>query len=304
VSAGLPSELSPELLEQARSLALWLERPLASDATGRHRAKRLGGGGEFAEHRDYRRGDELRHIDWKAAARSDRLVVRQFEIDRRADLHLLVDRSASMSFGTTAGRTAPWGGDWPATKWELARLAALTLAFVFLRGADRLGITVVDGDTDRSKSGPLDKGRSGLERAAGRLLESVPNGRADIAAALRDARVTPGRNLLVVISDLLCDEPLAPLLALHRAAGAEVWVFHVVDPAEIAFPYEEPTRFVDLETGDEAGLNPRDFGATYRAEFAAFLAEQEQACSAAGLHYRRLVCDERFDHTLTEFLTR
>lgn len=304
MASGLPSELPPGLLEQARSLALWLERPSASDGAGRHRAKRLGGGGEFAEHRDYRRGDELRHIDWKAAARSDRLVVRQFEIDRRADLHLLVDRSASMSFGTTAGRSAPWGGDWPATKWELARLAALTLAFVFLRGADRLGLTVVDGDMARSKPGPLDTGRSGLERAAGRLLESSPSGYADIPAALRSLRVTPGPNLLVVISDLLSTEPLAPLLALHRAAGAEVWVFHVVDPAEMTFPYEEPTRFVDLETGDEAGLNPRDFGATYRAEFAAFLAEQKQACGAAGLHYRRLVCDERFDHTLTEFLSR
>jgi uncharacterized protein (DUF58 family) len=134
MSAAVDPLLQPGLLEQARMFELWLEQAVRSRAQGRHRARDFGGGGEFAQHRDYRRGDELRHIDWKAAARSDRLVVRQFESERRADLHLVLDRSASMSFGTTGGGSAPWGGPWPATKWELARLLSLTLGFIFLRG--------------------------------------------------------------------------------------------------------------------------------------------------------------------------
>jgi len=116
--------------------------------------------------------------------------------------------------------------------------------------------------------------------------------------------VRSGQDLLVVISDLLQEESLLQMLAIHRAAGAEVWVFHVVDPAEIEFPYEEPTRFVDLETAVESGLNPRDFAATYREEFAAFLDQQEFACRAAGLHYRRLRSDGRFDQSLAELLSR
>lgn len=304
MSAGLPTDLQPELLEQARSLALWLEGRVGSRSPGRHKARHLGGGGEFSEHREYRPGDDLRHIDWKAAGRSDRLVIRQFENDRRADLQLVVDRSASMAFGTTGGRSAPWGGNWPATKWELAQLVAQTLAFVFLRGGDRLGLTVVDGGSDTGAPAAWASGMKGIERTSARLVDSPPNGTGDISSALRSMGASPRGNLLVVVSDLLQEEPLSQLLAVHRAAGAEVWVFHVVDPAEIDFPYEEPTRFVDLETEVEAGLNPRDFAATYRKEFAAFLDQQEVACRAAGLHYLRFRCDDRFDRSLAEFLSR
>jgi len=209
-----------------------------------------------------------------------------------------------MAFGTTGGRSAPWGGNWPATKWELARLVAQTLAFVFLRGGDRLSLTVVDGQSsDRAPTG-WTSGMGGLERTAARLVEFPPNGAGDIPSGLRSVGPRSRKNLLVVISDLLQEESLPPMLAIHRAAGAEVWVFHVVDPAEIEFPYEEPTRFVDLETGSEAGLNPRDFAATYRKEFAAFLEHQEFACRAAGVHYLRLRCDGRFDQSLAEFLRR
>jgi hypothetical protein len=136
------------------------------------------------------------------------------------------------------------------------------------------------------------------------MLERAPNGRGDLASVLGSLRLGPRRNLLVVVSDLLLDEPVFSLLEQHRASGTEVWVFHVVDPAEIEFPYEEPTRFVDLETGGEASLNPRDFARVYRATFQAFLDRQEQACLGAGIHYLLLRSDARFDHPLSEFLSR
>lgn len=302
MSLGTQAVLPSALLDQARSLELWLQSAVRGSTAGRHRAKTLGGGGEFAEYRDYRPGDELRHIDWKAAARSDRLVVRRFESDRRADVHLVVDRSASMSFGTTGGLDAPWGGPWPASKWEMARLLSAALSFVVLRGGDRLGLSIADGAA--SAPAPLIGGQGSLGILAELLVAAEPQGTGDFEAALSGLSVGPRRNLIVVISDLLQEESVLPLLARHRASGTEVWVVHVVDPAEINFPYDEPTRFVDLETSAESSLNPRDFASTYRAEFQAFLEEQERACREAGVNYRRLRTDAPLDAALMEFLDR
>jgi len=207
-----------------------------------------------------------------------------------------------MSFGTTGGAEAPWGGPWPSTKWELGRLLSLSLGFVFLRGGDRLGLSIADGSS--SQSSPLLSGQRQLLQLADRILDRPPNGSGDLHAVLRTLAFGPRRNLLVVVSDLLLEDSILPLLEQHRAAGAEVWVFHLVDPAEIEFPYEEPTRFVDLETSAEAGLNPRDFARTYRAEFGAFLERQEEECRRGGIHYRRIRGDDRFDEILVEFLSR
>ena len=302
MSTTLSPVLPPEQLEQARHLVARAARLVSGTALGIHRSRRLGGGSEFAQHKVYSPGDDLKHLDWKVLGRTDRYVVKQFETDRRTEVSLLIDRSRSMGFGTTSelGRTAG-GVEWPGSKWEAARMMALALAFVFLRQGDRVGLTLADGGT-RSVIPPRG-GEQHLGELTSTLLESDPRGRASLKEVLQEVRIRTRRGLIVLLSDLLDEDgSWIDALAVHTARGREAWVLHVVDPAEISFPYDEPSRFVDLEGAGELSLNPREIARSYREEFAAFLEAQRQSCLGAGVHYLRLVTDRPLDELLASFL--
>ena len=294
--------LAPELQEQLKALVARAQALVLGVGHGVHRSRRLGGGSEFSEYRAYAPGDDLRRLDWRVLGRTDRHVVKQFESDRRTGVQLLLDRSGSMAFGTTADHpTTPWGVPWPASKWDAARTLALGLAFVYLRQGDRAGLTVVDGEGPVRL--PPRGGRAQLAELARRVVSRDPSGAAALSEQVDDLLIRSRRSVVVVISDLLAEtEGWQRALAVHTARGREAWVIHVVDPAEIAFPYDEPTRFVDLELDDAMGLNPRELARSYREEFAAFLDRQQRACLDAGVHYLRLVTDQPLDEALAGFL--
>ncbi len=295
--------LRPALLDQVRSLTA-RARMLADGAgIGIHRSRRLGGGSEFSEHKAYSPGDDLRRVDWKVYGRTDRHVVKRFESDRQVEVILVLDRSGSMGFGTTAGGPpGPRGLPAPLDKWDAARTLGLALAFVFLRQGDRVGLALVDG-RGAALLPPRGGGRQ-LHEMARQVLAAPPEGETALGPALEDVLARHPRALLVLASDLLSpsmDSWRVPL-SVHRARGRMAWVLHVVDPAEIDFPYDEPTRFIGLEGEGEVGLNPRELARTYRQEFAQFLALQEAACLDASLLYRRFRTDDPLDGPLLELL--
>ena len=302
MSATPQRALPPDLLAQIRLLAASARSLVSSDRPGQHRSRRRGAGSEFAEHQPYVPGDDLRHLDWKVLARSDHYVVRRHEVERQLDAWILLDGTASMDFGTTDQRPpAPWG-PWPATKWQAARTVAAAPAFLLLRQGDRVGLSLLGGDR-----APLPP--HGSQRQLVELLRRVegasPGGEGELAAAAREITLQARRGLIVVLSDLLSGEDedawLAPLRA-WSARGHEVWVLHVVDPAERNFPYAEPTRFEALEGVDSLLVNARELARTYRAEFAAFCERSRQRCLTAGLRYRRLDTDLPLDEHLAAFL--
>ncbi len=294
--------IPPELLEGARALSAQARALVLGMRTGIHRSRLRGGGSEFSEYTPYSPGDDLRHLDWKVLGRTDRYVVRRYLADRVTAVRVLVDRSGSMAFGTTGGRAAADWGPWPATKWDAARLLTLALGFTFLRQGDPVGLSMIQPHAPPAL--PPKGGESRLGVLASRLLASPAEGRGDLRRAVEDVAARGRRDLVVVVSDLLVEEGDRWLdsLAVHTARGREAWVLHVVDPAEISFPYEEPTLFRDLEGAGDLSLNPREAGRSYREEFAAFLEDRREACLDRGIRYLRVNTGEPLSGALGRFL--
>jgi len=300
--AGALPGLAPELLDQAKALIARARGVVLGAGHGVHRSRHLGGGAEFSEFKAYTPGDDLRHVDWKVHGRTDKYVVRQYESDRQTAVHLLLDRSGSMAFGTTAGGAPSRAGvPAPTSKWDAARTLALALMFVFLRQGDRVGAIVADGSGRQLV--PVRGGQRQALELARQAVVAEPSGDGDLPAALEELAIRGRRSVVVVVSDLLTEQDDGlDALAVHRARGREAWVVHVVDPAEISFPYDEPIRFVGLEGGGELSLNPRELARIYREEFAAHLARQERRCTDHGIRYLRLVTDQPLDEALARFV--
>ena len=309
------SALHPDLLERVKGLVARARSLAIGGRHGVHRSRLLGGGSEFSEYKAYEPGDDLRFLDWKVLARSEKYVVRQFQSDRSQDVQVVLDRTGSMAFGTTGGRApGPWG-PWPATKWEAASTLALALSFVYLKQGDRVGLwTIEPGTGERSLSLlgrrvvpgriPLRGGQRHLIELAARVTAAGPSGEGSLASTLNQVVAAGRRSTIIVISDLLTPEGedwVAPL-AVHAARGREVQVLHVVDPAELAFPWEEPTLFVDMEGSDELSANPRELARSYREEFDAFLEASRVSCVSHGLRYQRINTAEALEDVVVPFL--
>lgn len=309
------SPLHADLLERVKGVVVQAQSLALGSRTGVHRSRLLGGGSEFSEYKAYEPGDDLRFLDWKVQARSDRYVVRRFRSDRVRELQIVLDRTGSMGFGTTKSIPAGTWGPWPESKWQAASIVALALAFIALRQGDRVGLWTVEQGTGqrtvrtlgaRASAGrvPVRGGMRHLHEITEFVTRSGPGGEGSLAATLSQVVSAGHRSELVVISDLLADEVddwLNPL-AVHAARGREAQVLHVIDPAEIEFPYDEPTLFEDLEGGDELSANPRELARSYREEFGEFIQSASTGCAQRGVRYLRLQTDEALEQALVPFL--
>jgi uncharacterized protein (DUF58 family) len=290
-----PGGLSPDLLERARALSALVRSLAMGREGGVHGSRRPGAGSEFREHRWYQPGDDPRDIDWRLQARADRLAVRRYQADRTVDAHLVLDRSASMAWGTTAGREGV-----AADKAEAGAILALLTAWVHLRQGDRAGLWLASGDP------PVRVAPRGGERALDDLAEAVLAtscaGTAGLGAAVEGAVAAAPRGCITLVSDLLDDRSWLAPLAVHAARGRDATVLHVIDPAEIEFPWDEPAEFADIEDGAALTVNPREVAAAYRAAFAAFLADTANACVAHGIRHHVVRTDRPLRDMLLDLL--
>lgn len=263
--------------------------------TGLHRSPVRGFSVEFAEHRPYQPGDELRYVDWKALARTDRLTVKQYEAETNLRSMLLVDTSRSMDWAGDAERL---------TKLEYARRLAAALGLVLLRQRDATGLIAFDETvraTVPAKARP--QHRWTLFRA---LADLVPGGGTAAQPALE--RVTDllrRRGLVVFISDLLLERDLA-LLALQylRHRGHQVLVFHLMDPAECTLEGPPEARFEDPESGDGVIVRPREFRAAYVETVRRTIHAWRTACRRGGIAYHHVTTDTPFGHVLRRAAAR
>jgi uncharacterized protein (DUF58 family) len=294
--------LDPEIRKRIANLTFKARRAVEGMLSGAHRSPHRGASVVFVEHREYRPGDDLRLLDWRAYARSDRHTVKRFEQETQLRATLVLDASPSMSYA--GARSSASKGDHAATL-----LAALGLVLVRqgdAAGAVRFAREVIASVPPRSRP-------AHLELVLGELATPIAEGgTTDLRTALGQvAERAERRGVIAIASDLIDldadgkmkEHALAPIDQLvHR--GHDVWVFQVMDPDELDLPFDGPTRFVGLEGEGTLDVDPAALRAQYREEMQAFLDLARARCTAAGARYRLVRTDEPVERVLAEVLAR
>jgi uncharacterized protein (DUF58 family) len=283
--------LDPKVLAEISRLDLRARHVVEGFVSGLHRSPRRGHSVEFAEHREYVPGDDLRHLDWKLWAREDRYYVKQYEEETNLRCHILLDMSESMRFGTTA-----------LSKFDYSATAAAAIAFLLLKQRDAVGLRLFD-DAIRGQV-PLSSSSQSLHNILTLVEPLKPQRKTDFAAMLRDFAEQGGRRSLVVLfTDLF-----APLdgvekgLALLRHKRHEVLLFHVLDETELTFPFEDNTHFVGLEQMPDLIAEPRALRDGYLEVLSGFLGQTRRICASQRIDYVQLSTADRLDKSLAGFL--
>ena len=254
---------------------------------GLHRSPRKGFSVEFAEYRPYLPGDDLRHVDWKIAARADRLVIKQYEEETNLRATVVLDVSRSMVWsGEQIAASAGAGGVPRLTKLAYSEILSAALALVLLRQRDAVGLVRFD---DRVRTAIPPRARHGQWRRLVGALGDAGAGRASSApeALEQAARLLDRRGMVVLVSDLLMDvEGVLRAVRGLRAVGHDVTVLHVMDPDERELPVRGDALFVDPESELEVAATVADVRAAYRATVAEVIDEWHAGFGAIGVGYQ------------------
>ena len=284
--------LHPEAIKRIARLDLRARYIVEGFLSGAHRSPYFGQSVEFREHREYSRGDDLRHIDWKVWAKQDRYYVKRYEEDTNLRCTLLVDVSGSMRYGSGA-----------LNKYEYACTLAVSLAYLLLRQQDAVGCVPFD----ESARGvvPLRTKRNHLQTLIAALDVNQPKQKTDVYRVMRSvAESYPRRGMILVFSDLLTDRTsLFRGLQLLRQRGHDVMVFHVLDDDELDFPFNGPTRFEGLELPEHLTCNPRALREGYLKSLGVFLEEIRRGCMRQVIDYSLLRTSQPLDAALATFLS-
>jgi uncharacterized protein (DUF58 family) len=300
-SESFSSLLDPQALARIHRLELLARGVVEGFVSGRHRSPYKGFSVEFAEHREYAPGDDLRDLDWRVFGKTDRYYIKQYMEETNLRCTILLDASGSMGY---AGKAAAPREGQPLSKYEYARLMAACLAHLLIGQQDAVGM--VRFDTEVRRYFPA-RGQPGYLRALlGDLANADSGGETALAPVLHEvAERIRRRGLVILISDLF-DEPEAILKALQhfRFRKHEVIVFHVMADEEREFPFEHWTEFRDMEQPQvRLELDPRSLAAAYRAEVAAFEEAIRQGCGRMKVDFVPVNTRLPFDETLVRFLS-
>jgi uncharacterized protein (DUF58 family) len=285
--------LDPAVLAGISSLDLLAKTVVDGFVAGLHRSPDFGFSQEFAEYRAYVPGDDLRHVDWKLFARTERCYLKRYRGETNSQLVVLLDASNSMQY--TSG---------PPKKMDYARFIAASLFYLAIRNQrDAAGLIVFDDEVREyvrpsTRQGQLARLFAGLEQAE-------PRARTDFGKPLRHFQeLLHRRGIAIVISDFY-EEPEKIVRAIEplRFHGNDVVLFHILDPEEIRPVLKGPALLVDLETEQQIEVIPEYTKTTYRAKMEAHIEQLRSRTRGAGMDYRLLVTDQPLDEALREYLT-
>jgi uncharacterized protein (DUF58 family) len=288
---GKQNYLDPEVVRMISNMELRARLVVEGFISGLHKSPYQGFSVEFAEHREYVPGDELKHIDWRVFGKSDRFYIKLYEEDTNLKCYILLDVSESMRYSSNG-----------ITKFEYGANLAGALTYLMLRQLDSVGLLTFD-DAIRKYIPP---------RASPRHLKIILN-ELDMTRTGNPTRVSSifhdfaerirKRGLIIVISDLL-DDPDEILTSLQhfRHKKHEVIVFHLLDDDELTFPFDRLTLFKGLEDSMEILTEPHSLRRSYLAHLEEFLQRLKRGCSDGNIDYNLVNTKESYARALTQFL--
>ncbi len=284
--------LDPAVLDRLDGLALVARTVVEGLLSGHHRSPLRGSSAEFAQHRQYVVGDELRRLDWKVFAKTDRLVVKEYFEETTLDCHVLVDASESMGFGSVG-----W------SKLDYARWCSAALAHLVVAQRDTVGLVVFD-EKERAKV-PPGNGAEQLAAVLSQLELARPEGATGVGGVLGwIAGRLKRRGLVVIFSDFFDElDQIGTGLEQLRHAGHEPILIQVVDPLEKSLDIDHLVRFDGLEGTGQKRLDPRAIRAAYQEEFARHARELEARARGLGLDFVQVDTSRPVDVVLTTYLT-
>ena len=288
------SFFKPERVAALANLNLLARRAVEGFITGLHKSPHHGFSVEFAEHREYVAGDDVRHLDWQAWARSDRYLLKQYEQQTNLRAHILLDVSQSMSYQHSGDQS----------KHEYGAFLAACLAYLMTRQQDLVGMALF-GESIRFEAPPAST-PAHLDRLFEGLQATPPGGQTRLAETLHTlAQRLAKRGLIVLISDLY-DEPEAVFRALHHFAHHhhQIILFHVMDPGELRLPYRGVKTFVDLETGQQLRADPRHLQDAYAQAADAFITRYRRQCAQQNIEYVLATTDTPVERMLLHYLAQ
>jgi len=286
------SLLDADAVSRGEALGLLARTVVEGYRVGEHRSPFKGFAIEFAQHREYTTGDDLRHLDWKILGRTDRHYIKQYEQDTNFVAHLLLDGSESMNYGSGS-----------VSKLQYAKALAACLAHLVLVQRDAVALNLFDTEVRERLARTDNPGR--IHHIMDRLAAFQATQKTAIASALGDlARQLKARGIVILISDLMAedDEALATGLRQLRFGGSEVIVFHVLDPHEIEFPFTGTVEFEGLEGEPLIETQPASIRKSYLEAFTTWQRSVRSACDRAGCHYVLANTSHSLAETLSSYL--
>jgi uncharacterized protein (DUF58 family) len=285
----------PSSLAKYGRLAMVARNVVEGYLTGVHKSPYKGFSVEFAEHRQYYPGDEIRHIDWRAFGKTDRYYIKEYEEETNLKAHLLVDASGSMAYRGANGLS----------KFQYAQYIAASLSYLMLHQLDAVGLVIHDTRA-RQMIQPRSKSKH-LLNLLNALEQTEPGGETSLAPIWHElAGQLKRRGMVIVLSD--CFDQIGPLMrALQhfRHQRHEVLLFHILAPEEVEFPFKKWTQFRNLEVaGHKVMVDPNQLRKDYRRNFETFCKQLRDQAGQMQIDYHRMRTDEPVEHALGYYLTK
>jgi uncharacterized protein (DUF58 family) len=285
--------LDPQTLARLEGLQLRARLIVEGYVSGVHRSPYHGFSIEFAEHREYAPGDDLRYLDWKVFGRTDKFYLKQFEEETNLVCHLLLDISQSMQYCSPAA---------PMSKLEYAQCAAAALTYLVLQQQDSVGLVTFDNEIRsliRASSNP-----SHLKQLLHVMETASPERKTSTGPIFHDlAERFKKRGIVIVLSDLFDDvDAMMAGLKHLRHRRHEVILFHVLDPAEMDFPFKQTTLFRGLEGLPDVLVEPQALRKAYLHEFDAYVRRLKRGCRMHRIDYVPMRTDQSLEVALSSYL--
>lgn len=288
--------LDPRVLARIAHLDLRARLIVEGLMSGMHRSPYQGISVEFAQHRPYSPGDDIRHVDWKVLAKTDRIYLKQYQEETNLQLLLVVDASESMTYGSVGQGDARW------TKLDHATAMAASLAYMALGQQDAVGLVVADSELRRFLR-PTNSPAQWKQIIA--ELSASPRNRQTRLGRVLDqaAEKLTHRSLIVVLSDFFDDLQQVERGLRHlRHRRHEVIVFQLLDPNELNFPFEDPTRFLGLEATGDLLTDPQALRQSYLQQLEQATQALQKSCRSMRIDFARMNTGDLLDVSLSSFL--